>query len=116
MKPTVAILTVVIFSSTQLYCWGIQGHLIVADIASSRLSPVTKKNVRLLLGNESLAAVSNWADDVRKDRPETFAWHFVDIPKDARGFSAERDCYRLTTTGPQLKAIITTALSTALIC
>ncbi len=100
MKSIVAIIALVIFSSAQLYSWGIQGHLIVADIASSRLSPVTKKNVRLLLGNETLAAVSNWADDVRKDRPETFAWHFVDIPKDARGFSAERDCYRPHDNGP----------------
>jgi hypothetical protein len=66
----------------------------VAEIASSHLSPIARKNVRLLLGQENMASVSYWADDVRKDRPETYAWHFVDIPKDASSFSEERDCYR----------------------
>jgi hypothetical protein len=47
-----------------------------------------------LLGNEDLAAVSNWADEVRAQRPETFGWHFVDIPMKASGFSEPRDCYR----------------------
>jgi len=31
---------------------------------------------------------------VRKERDESFAWHFVDIPKDAPSFSRERDCFR----------------------
>ena len=99
MKQIAAIVTLLAFSFSQLWAWGPKGHAIIADIASSRLSPVTKKNIRLLLGNQSLASISNWADDVRKDRPETFGWHFVDIPKDAPGFSEERDCYR-----PQDKA------------
>jgi hypothetical protein len=36
----------------------------------------------------------NWADEVRPERDETYDWHFVDIPKDAQGFSDARDCYR----------------------
>ncbi len=89
-----AIVTLLFLSSSQLWAWGPEGHAIIADVASSRLSPVTRKNLRLLLGNQSLASISSWADDVRKDRPETFGWHFVDIPRDAPGFSEERDCYR----------------------
>jgi S1/P1 Nuclease len=94
MKRIAAILTLLALSFSQLRAWGPKGHAIIADVASSRLSPVTKKNLRVLLGNQSLASISNWADEVRKDRPESFGWHFVDIPKDASGFSEERDCYR----------------------
>lgn len=100
MKRIAAILMLLTFPSPHLFSWGVQGHLLVADIASSRLSSVTRKNIHLLLGNESLASVSNWADEIRKDRPETFAWHFADIPKDAAGFSEERDCYRPNDQGP----------------
>jgi len=100
MKRIAAILTLLAFQSPHLFSWGVQGHLLVADIANARLSPTAKKNLRLLLGNESLASVSNWADEIRKDRPETFAWHFADIPKDAAGFSEARDCYRPNDQGP----------------
>jgi hypothetical protein len=31
---------------------------------------------------------------VRKEHDESYDWHFVDIPKDAPGFSDERDCFR----------------------
>ncbi|MFI5104249.1 MAG: S1/P1 nuclease, partial [Terriglobales bacterium] len=34
------------------------------------------------------------ADVIKKDRDESYDWHFVDIPKDAAGFSQERDCFR----------------------
>jgi hypothetical protein len=100
MKRIAAILTLLIFPSGHLFSWGVQGHLLVADIANSRLSPTAKKNIRLLLGNDSLASISNWADEIRKNRPETFAWHFADIPRDAAGFSEERDCYRPNDQGP----------------
>ena len=82
------------FISTQLSAWGPKGHAIVADIASSRLTPTTRKNLQLLLGTDSLAAIASWADTVRKERDESYDWHFVDIPKGAPGFSEERDCFR----------------------
>jgi nuclease S1 len=94
VKKIFALLLLALFIPTQLSAWGPLGHAVVADIASSRLTPVARKNMQLLLGNDSLASISSWADQVRKDRPEAYAWHFVDIPKDAAGFSEERDCYR----------------------
>jgi hypothetical protein len=66
----------------------------VADLAQSRLTPAARANLQLLLGNDSLASISTWADQVRKERDESFGWHFVDIPKDAAGFSQPRDCFR----------------------
>jgi hypothetical protein len=94
VKKTIALLLLAAFISTQLSAWGPKGHAIVADLATSLLSPIAKKNLQLLLGNESLASIASWADTVRKERDESFGWHFVDIPKDAPGFSQERDCFR----------------------
>lgn len=94
MKKIIALLLLATLVPSQLSAWGPKGHTIVADIAQSRLTPETRKNLQLLLGNDSLASISTWADSVRKERDESFGWHFVDIPKDAPGFSQERDCFR----------------------
>jgi nuclease S1 len=94
VRKIIALLLLASFVSTQLTAWGPKGHAVVADVAAARLTPVTRENVRLLLGGESLASVASWADQVRKERDESYDWHFVDIPKDAPGFSEERDCFR----------------------
>jgi hypothetical protein len=94
VKKIIAILVLIGFTSTQLSAWGPKGHAIAADIAASRLTPVAKRNLQLLLGADSLASIASWADSARKERDESIDWHFVDIPKDASGFSEERDCFR----------------------
>jgi hypothetical protein len=94
VKKLIAVLLLATFIPTQVLAWGPKGHAIVADIASSRLSPAAKQNLRILLGDDSLASIASWADTVRKERDESYDWHFVDIPKDAPGFSEERDCFR----------------------
>src|SRR5215471_6586003 len=94
MKKALAVCALFTFVTGQLSAWGVQGHTLVARLAESRLSSTAKQNIRLLLGNDDLAAVSVWADDIRKERNETFGWHFVDIPKDADTFSSSRDCFR----------------------
>jgi hypothetical protein len=63
------------------FAWGPDGHSIVAELASRRLSPQARQEVERLLGpGVSLASIANWADDWRPAHPETFNWHFVDIP------------------------------------
>jgi hypothetical protein len=94
LKKMIALILLAAFTSTQLSAWGGKGHAVVADIAASRLTLVARKNIQLLLGNDSLASIASWADQVRKDRDEANDWHFVDIPKDAPGFSEARDCFR----------------------
>jgi hypothetical protein len=94
MKKAIAVFALLLFVTGQLPAWGVKGHMIVARLAESRLTSATKKNIRLLLENDDLAAVSLWADDIRKERGETFAWHFVDIPRNADAFSSPRDCFR----------------------
>ena len=94
VKKFIALLLLSAFIPAQLFAWGPKGHAIVADLASSRLTPTARKNLQLLLGDNSLASIASWADTVRKERDESYGWHFVDIPKDAPGFSEERDCFR----------------------
>jgi hypothetical protein len=94
LKKLTTILLISVFFPVQLVGWGAKGHQIVADIAYSRLSTQTKQNLKLLLGDETLAQISTWADEVRKQHDESYGWHFVDIPKDAQGFDDARDCFR----------------------
>ena len=77
MKRLTATLALLAFTSAQLWAWGPKGHAIVADIAASHLSPAARKNIQLLIGNDSLASISTWADEVRRDRDESYNWHFV---------------------------------------
>jgi beta-galactosidase beta subunit len=74
------------------FAWGGDGHKIVANIAEARLTPAARAQVQVLLDGAHLADVAVWADDVRRDRPETSRWHYVDIPYDASGYDAARDC------------------------
>lgn len=94
MKNCAGIFVFLTLISTGLFAWGPEGHRIVGDIAQERLTPTARLHVKELLGNDNLAAIAVWADDVRHDRPETYGWHFVDIPASASGFSEARDCYR----------------------
>jgi S1/P1 Nuclease len=99
-----ALFLLLISVSAPAHAWGPEGHQFVADIARSRLTATTKRHIRELLGNDDLAAISTWADEVRPQRPETFGWHFVDIPMNAGGFSESRDCYRPDEKHPQAEA------------
>ncbi|MFD1985418.1 S1/P1 nuclease [Mesorhizobium newzealandense] len=67
---------------SQAWGWGQEGHAIVAEIAQRRLSATALAEVKRILGGEiSMASVASWADDVRSGpHPETYNWHFVDIP------------------------------------
>jgi hypothetical protein len=88
-----AIIALTVLIPSALFGWGHEGHEIIASLAESRLTENAKTGIRSLLGDASLASDANWADEVRPDRDETYNWHFVDIPKDASGFSDERDCF-----------------------
>jgi S1/P1 Nuclease len=76
------------------FAWGPEGHRIVAEIARARLSPSARRLIRELIGSDDLASISTWADEIRRERPQTFGWHFVDIPWNAAAFDQSRDCFR----------------------
>jgi S1/P1 Nuclease len=94
MKARTAFFIFLTLLPARLLAWGPEGHQVIADVARARLTPTAREHMKELLGNDDLAAISVWADDVRHDRPETFGWHFVDIPMNASGFSEQRDCFR----------------------
>ncbi|OEK04529.1 S1/P1 nuclease [Roseivirga misakiensis] len=62
--------------------WGQIGHRTVGHIADGMLSKRASKNVRRVLGNETLAEVSTWMDEIRSDNAYRYAntWHYCTIP------------------------------------
>ncbi len=93
MKKLIAVIVLVAILPFNVFGWGPKGHSIVADIAYSRLTQQTRENLRVILGEDHLDAISSWPDEIKKQRDESYNWHFVDIPKDAAGFDDARDCF-----------------------
>jgi len=93
MRNYFALLCLLMFAAP-VFAWGPEGHRIIADVARTHLTSSARLQVRELLGDDDLAAIANWADEIKSARPETAGWHFVDIPRYTSGFSEERDCYR----------------------
>src|SRR4051812_23174606 len=69
-------------SAGPVTAWGPEGHAIISHIAAARLSAEARQQLIALLGSpsaETMAAGANWADEVRRDRPMTAPWHYVNI-------------------------------------
>lgn len=80
-------------SSLPLFGWGGEGHALVARIAWEQLSPEAKAQVAAILGpNQTMVSIASWADDVRRQRPESGPWHYIDIPLDKPHMDMARDC------------------------
>jgi len=65
--------------------WGKTGHRVIAAIADTQLSGLTRAHIRELLGGaESLDEAANWPDEMRS-APDTFwqktatPWHYVTL-------------------------------------
>ena len=77
------------------FAWAPLGHQVVAAIAARHLTPAARAQVSALLGGEAGAMMvldSSWADEIRSDRPQTSAWHYVNIEIGSGGYNAARDC------------------------
>jgi hypothetical protein len=74
--------------------WGAVGHRVVARIAWALMTPAARSQATSLLegGQDAFVAAGTWADEVRSNRPETYNWHFVDIPVGQPRYDATRDC------------------------
>lgn len=64
------------------FCWGLIGHRVVGRIAQSHLSKKAKKEIKKLIGSESLAWWANWSDFIKSDSTNKVKdyWHYVDLP------------------------------------
>lgn len=69
--------------------WGVLGHRIVGEVATSYLTPKTKAAIQKILGTESIAMSSNWADFIKSDTSFRYlnSWHYINLEK---GLSEER--------------------------
>ncbi|HEV3216332.1 MAG TPA: S1/P1 nuclease [Vicinamibacterales bacterium] len=93
MKTTPYVLiAVLVLACANAHAWGAQGHRLVALIAAGRLAPTSRQNVAWLLGDETLADVSSWADQYIEGNTQTARWHYLNIPPEATGYDRDRDC------------------------
>ena len=100
MKSFVIVWSVAIFFATPVYPWGAEGHQAIGEAARTMLSSKARGEIQKLLGNDDLASIAVWLDDIRnlahhhsgplKNDPEAKAfnakfpendsWHFVNLP------------------------------------
>ncbi len=72
----------VFFVAAEALAWGATGHRVTGLIAEQYLNSKAKKKLATILGQESLAMVSNWMDEIRSDSAFDYAitWHWTTIP------------------------------------
>ncbi|MCL4838373.1 MAG: S1/P1 nuclease [Thermoanaerobaculia bacterium] len=76
-----------------LAAWGPTGHRAVGLLAERQLSEAARAGVAELIGPDSLAEVSNWADEIKSDPAWKHAdpWHYVTIPDGQTYAEAEKN-------------------------
>lgn len=77
----IALLGLFVYLPFSSMCWGLLGHRIVGQIADAYLTRHTKKEIFKILGTESIAMASNWADFIKSDPSLSYLspWHYCDI-------------------------------------
>lgn len=82
MKKSISLIVLLMFIALQGFSWGKTGHRIVGQIAENHLSDKAKKNLKLLMGNETLASVSNFMDFIKSEPKYKHMdpWHYSTIP------------------------------------
>jgi S1/P1 Nuclease len=90
---------VLIITAVLLLSWGRAGHEAIGYIAVAHLTPKTAAAIKDLLGNETLADVSNYADEIRPDSffQYTAPWHYIDVPAEENFAQFQVSVYGQTT-------------------
>jgi len=75
------IIALFVYTPVVSMAWGQLGHRIVGEIAYSYLTPKAKLAIKKILGNESMAMASNWADFVKSDTSYNYLsiWHYINF-------------------------------------
>ncbi|MBL7852235.1 MAG: S1/P1 nuclease [Cyclobacteriaceae bacterium] len=77
-------LTILFFlaMTADAFGWGATGHRATGHIADQYLTSKARKKIASVLGQESLAMVSTWMDEIRSDSTYDYAitWHYTTIP------------------------------------
>lgn len=92
-RITLVCLLAISLISFKSFGWGQTGHRVIGQIAENHLSKKAKKEVQKILGDESLAIVSIWMDEVRSDDSydHTHDWHWVSIPDGSSYHDCEKN-------------------------
>ena len=71
--------------------WSKTGHRAIGKVAQEELSGRTRRAMEKLLDGQSIASISNFADEIKADRRfrEFSAWHYVNIPPGKDYFDIE---------------------------
>lgn len=91
MRKFLLLSTALVLLCAQSWAWGREGHRIIAAVAEDHLDETTKVMIQSLIGNNHLYSIAPWADDVRRERPQTKTWHYVNVPLGGT-YDATRDC------------------------
>ncbi|MFS2190047.1 S1/P1 nuclease [Mucilaginibacter sp. Mucisp84] len=77
------LLVAIFYIPLQSMAWGTNGHRICGQVADSYLTAKARKAIQAILGNESIAITSNWADFIKSDPAYGYLynWHFIDLDK-----------------------------------
>lgn len=75
-----------VLAPQQVWAWGQTGHRISGAIAEPLLSRNAARQVRAILGNETLVEASTWPDEERSNpdpfwQTTSYPWHFVTVPE-----------------------------------
>jgi hypothetical protein len=75
-------LAVAMIFAKPVFSWGLTGHRTIAEIAQQHLAKKTRKELKKLIGKETLAWWANWPDFIKSDSAWNHAspWHYVDLP------------------------------------
>lgn len=84
MKPTKFIfisLVLFSFSVSHAFAWGLTGHRVVGKVSEKYLNAKTKRAIQAVLGNETVAMASNWADFIKSEPRYDYlnSWHYVNV-------------------------------------
>jgi S1/P1 Nuclease len=106
MRTFLSAFLLALLTSTTAYPWGAEGHAAIGLIAEQRLTPEARAHIEHILGNDNLAAIASWMDDLRgasrgygplvgdawarelnQRFPDNAEWHFVDMPLGESGYT-----------------------------
>lgn len=93
IQSSLTCLLLLLFTVQSGKAWGPTGHRAVGLIAERYLSERASLAVRGILGPDSLAEVSTWADEIRSDPAWNHAstWHYISVEDDETLEDTERN-------------------------
>jgi len=73
----------ILYIPLQTMAWGTEGHRVAGQIADSYLTSKARKAIKEILGYETIALASTWADFIKSDPKYAYMspWHYIDFDK-----------------------------------